>query len=115
MSDLIHNFGARKRKRGASFERTTDVTPEVIGEADQHSAGGGSEEEAIVVMDSPEMGSHGQRTMETAHLADLEEIPLTHEEARGGVPSEQTDSRPTKAMSSWAGRSRLLLSDRLLL
>ena len=44
MDDLIHNFGTRKRKRGASFERTTDVTPEVMGEADRHSTGRGSEE-----------------------------------------------------------------------
>ena len=27
MYDLIHNFGAWKRKQVASFERTTDVTP----------------------------------------------------------------------------------------
>ena len=59
MSDLIHNLGARKRKRGASFERTTDVTPEVMGEVEQQSAGRGSEEQAIVVMDSPEMRFHG--------------------------------------------------------
>ena len=44
MADLIHNFRAWKRKRGASFKRTTDVTPEVMGEAEQHSASGGSEE-----------------------------------------------------------------------
>ena len=84
MSDLIHNFGARKHKQGASFERTTDVSLEVIGEVDQHSVGGGSEEQAIVVMDSQEMGFHGQLAVETAHLAYLEEVPLTHEEARGG-------------------------------
>ena len=34
MADLIHNFGARKHKRGASFKWATDATPEVIGEAD---------------------------------------------------------------------------------
>ena len=28
MVDLVHNFGARKRKRGASFKRTTGTTPE---------------------------------------------------------------------------------------
>ena len=83
MADLIHNFGVRKCKRGASFNRTTDVTPEAMGEADQHSTGGGSEERAIVVMDLLEMGFHGQPTMETTHLSDLEEVPLIHEEARG--------------------------------
>ena len=84
MADLIHNFGARKRKRGASFKRATNATPEVIGEANQHSTNGGLEEQAIVVMDSPEMGFHGQPTIETDHLVDLGEVPLSHEETRGG-------------------------------
>ena len=44
MANIIHNFGARKHKRGANFKRATDATPKVVGEADQHSAGGGSEE-----------------------------------------------------------------------
>ena len=88
MSNLIHNFGAQKRKRGASFERTTNVTLEVMGEAEQYSVGEGSEEQAIVVMDLPEMGFLGQLAVETAHSADLEEVPLTHEEAWGGAPSE---------------------------
>ena len=44
MSDHIHNFGARKIKRGASFKRTTNVTPEVIGKADQHSTDRGLKE-----------------------------------------------------------------------
>ena len=74
MYDLIHNFGARKCKRGASFERTTNVTLEVMGEANQHSTGGGSEEQSIVVMDSPKMGFHGQPVVETTHLSYLEEF-----------------------------------------
>ena len=61
------------------------------------------------------MGFHGQPAMETAHLADLGEIPLTHKEVREGIPSDQTVTRPTKAMLSWVGRNRLLLPDRLLL
>ena len=81
MADLIHNFGVQKRKRVASFKWTTDVTPEVMGEADQHSTGGGSEEQAIIVMDSLEIGFHDQPAVETAHVANLEEVPLTHEEA----------------------------------
>ena len=88
MAYLIHNFSAWKRKRGASFERTTDVTPEVMGEAEQHSTSGGSEDQAIIVMDSLEMGFHGQLAVETIHSADVEEAPLTHEEAQGGVSSE---------------------------
>ena len=29
------------------------------------------------------MGFHGQSAMETVHLVDLGEVPLTHKEARG--------------------------------
>ena len=115
MVDLVHNFGTRKRKRGASFKRMTDATPEVVGEADQHPTGGSLEEQAIVVMDSPEMGFHGQSISKTASSADLGDVPLTHEEVREDIPSEQTTSRPAKAMSSRSGHSRSLLPDRLLL
>ena len=31
MSDLIHNFSARKRKRDAIFEQAADAIPEVAG------------------------------------------------------------------------------------
>ena len=34
MADLVYNFGAWKRKWGASFKRATISTPEVVGEAD---------------------------------------------------------------------------------
>ena len=36
--------------------------------------------------------------METGHLENLGEVPLTHEEVREGIPSEQTASWPAKAM-----------------
>ena len=42
MVDLVHNFDALKHKRGDSFKQVTDVTPEVVGEADQHPTGEGS-------------------------------------------------------------------------
>ena len=115
MADLIHNFGAWKCKRGASFNWTTDVTPEVTGEANQYSIDEGLEEQAIVVMDLPEMGFHGQPAVETTHMPDLEKVPPSHEEARGDIPLEQTTSQSPQAMLTWAGRSRSLLSDRLLL
>ena len=59
MVDLVHNFGARKRKQGATFKRATDATLKVVGEVDQHPTGEGSDGQAIVVMDSLEMGFHG--------------------------------------------------------
>ena len=87
MADLVHNFGARKRKQGASFKRAMDTAPEVVGEVDQHPIGEGSDGQAIVVVDSPEMGFHGQSVSETAPSANLGEVPLTHEEVREGIPS----------------------------
>ena len=87
----------------------------MVGEADQHQTGGGSEEQEIVVMDSPEMGLHGQSALETTSSADLEEVSLTHEEVREGIPSEKTTNRPTKAMSSRSKCSRSLFPDQLLL
>ena len=53
MVDLVHNFGARKPKRGASFKRATDTTLEVVGEASQHPTDEGSDVQAIVISDSP--------------------------------------------------------------
>ena len=115
MVDLVYNFGAWKRKRGANFKLATNATPEVVGKADQHLTDGGSEEQAIVVMDSPEMGFHGQSALETTLPVDLGKVPLTHEEVQEGTPSEQTTSRSAKAMSSLSERSKSLLSNRLLL
>ena len=115
MADLVHNFGTRKLKLGASFKWATDATPEAVGEVDQHPTDRGSKEHAIVVMDSPEMGFHGQSASETTLLEDLGKVPLTHEEVREGTPSEQTTSQPTEATSSRFRRNRPLLLDRLLL
>ena len=76
----VHNFSAQKRKRGAIFKQATDATLEVVGEANQQRTGVGSEEQAIVILDLPDMGFHGQSSLETAPSANLGEVPLTHEE-----------------------------------
>ena len=59
-----------------------------------------SDGQVIFIMDSPEMGFHSQLASETAPSADLGEVPITHEEVREGIPSEQTTSQPAKATSS---------------
>ena len=87
MVDLVHNFGARKRKRGASIKRATDAIPEVVGEADQDPTDGGSEEQAIIVMDSSKMGFHCQSASKSIPTENSGEVPRTHEEAREGIPS----------------------------
>ena len=70
MADLFHNFGARKHKRGANFKRAIGATPEVVVEASQQPSGESSDVQAIAVLDSYEMGFHGQSTSETALLVD---------------------------------------------
>ena len=50
----------------------------MVGEASQQPTGEGSDVQAIVVSDSPEMGFHGQSTSETTLSADLGEVSLTH-------------------------------------
>ena len=115
MVDLIHNFGARKRKRGASFKRVIDATLEVVGEVDEHPTGEVSDRQVIAIMDSPEMGFHGQLALETVLSADLGEVSLTHAKVREGIPPEQIASRLDKATSSLSGHSSPLLPDRLLL
>ena len=80
MADLVHNFGAQKRKRGSSFKRATDVALEVVGEVDQHPIDEGSDVQVIVFSDSLEIGFHGQSTSEAAPSVDLGEVSLTHAE-----------------------------------
>ena len=115
MANLIHNFGARKRKWGTSFKRATDATLEVVDEADHHPTDGGSEEQAIVIIDLLEIGFHSQLASETTLSTDLGEVPLTHEKVWKGIPLEQITNQPNKPMSSRSGLSRPLLPDRLLL
>ena len=59
-ADLVHNFSTRKQKLGVSFKQATSTAPEVVGEADQHPTDEGSDVQAIVLLDSPEMGFHGK-------------------------------------------------------
>ena len=58
----------------------------MVGEADQHPTGEGSDWQAIVIIDSPEMGFHGQSALKTELSANLGEVSLTHAEVREGIP-----------------------------
>ena len=115
MADFVHNFAARKRKRGAIFKRALVATSDVAGEASRQPSGENSNVQAIVISSSPEMGFHGQSDSETAPLVDLGEVSPTQAEVREDIPSEQVDGRSDRAKSTRAGRSRPLLPDRLLL
>ena len=59
MVDLVHNFGARKRKRSANVKLATGATPEVVDEASQQPSDESSDVQAIVISDSLKMGFHG--------------------------------------------------------
>ena len=59
MADLVHNFGARKHKRGANFKQATGATPGVAGEASQQPSDESWDVYALGFSDSPEMGFHG--------------------------------------------------------
>ena len=80
MDDLVHNFGAWKRKRGANFKRATGATPEVASEASQQPFGESSDVPAIAVLDLPKKGFHGQSALETTLLVDLGEVSPTYAE-----------------------------------
>ena len=115
MADLVHNFGARKRKRGANFKWAIGATPKVADKASQQPSGESSDVKMIISSDSPEMGFHGQSALETALSVDLGEVSPTHAEVQEDIPSEQIAGRSNKAKSTQAGHSRPLLLDWLLL
>ena len=66
----------------------TDVTPKVVGEADQHPTGEGSDVQAIVILDSPDMPFQGQLAPETAFSMDFGEVSPTHAEVQEDIPSK---------------------------
>ena len=76
MANLVHNFGARKRKQGANFKRATDGTPEVVGEARQQPSHESSDVQVIVVSNSLEMGFHGFHGQIRLHLLGLGAVSL---------------------------------------
>ena len=96
MVDLVHNFGARKRKCGAIFKRVADATPEVVGEVDQHPTDDGLNVQAIPVSDSPEMPFHGQSAPETALLMDLGEVSPTHTGVQEDIPQSRLPAGQTR-------------------
>ena len=87
----------------------------MVGEAYQHLTGEGLDGQAIVIMDSLEMGFHGQSASETTLSADLGEVSLTNAEVQEDITSEQIASRLEKATSSRSRRRKSLLPDRLFL
>ena len=74
MSDLIHNFVARKRKRDASLEQAVNAIHKVAGGSSQPHSDENSEVQAIVISGSPEMGLTDQPALENVTLAESREV-----------------------------------------
>ena len=108
MSDLVHNFATRKRKRDASFKRVVDAIPEVVG-------GEGPDVQAIVISGSPEMGSNDRLDLENATLVELGEASPSPVAIQVIHPPEQAPRRLERPLHTRTERSRPRLLDRLLL
>ena len=108
MSDLVHNFAARKRKHDAIFKWVADAIPEVAG-------GEGLDLQAIVISGSPEMGLNDQSTLENATLVESEEASPTPTMIQVIHPPKQASGWPERLRYTWVERSRPLLPHRLLL
>ena len=108
MSDLVHNFAARKRKRDASFKRVVDAIPEVAG-------GEGPDVQPIVILGSLKMGSNDQLDLENTTLVESGEASPTPTAIQVIHPPEQAPGRPERPLHTRTERSRPRLSDRLLL
>ena len=87
MSNLVHNFVVRKRKRDASFKRVVDAILEVA-------EGEGPDVQDIVISGSPEMGLNGQSDLENTTLVESGEASLTRSD-----PSD-----PSSRAGSWPAR-----------
>ena len=70
MSDLIHNFAARKRKRDAILEQVADALHEVPRGSGQPRSDEGSEVQTIVISGSPEMALKDQPALENVTLVE---------------------------------------------
>ena len=77
MVDLVHNFAARKRNQGASYERVANTLTKVIGEVSQPLSSGPSEAQAIVAPDSSDIGFQGQPSSETVPSMDSGKVSRT--------------------------------------
>ena len=115
MSDLIHNFAARKQKRDASLEKAADALPEVDGGSGQPRLTKGSEVQAIVILGSPEMGLNDQLALENITLAESREASPVPAAIQVVHPSEQAVGQSDRAKYIQAGRRGPLLPDRILL
>ena len=115
MSDLIHNFTARKRKRDASFKRAIDTIPGVAEGSGRSLSDEGSEVLTIVISGSLDMGLNDQSTPENITLEESKEVVLAPEAIQVIHPPKQAVGQSDKAKYTRVGRRSPMLLDRILL
>ena len=115
MSDLIHNFAARKRKRDASLEQVASALLELAGGSGQPCSDEGSEVQAIVISGSLEMGLNDQPALENVTLVESREASPVPAAIQVIHPPELSAGQSSGAKYTRAGRRRPLLPDRMLL
>ena len=95
MSDLIHNFAARKRKLDASFERVADAILGVAEGSGRSHSDEGSEVPIIIISGSPEMVLNDQLAPKKRRLGG----------AHGGFPgSRSAPGGPSSGAGHWSVR-----------
>ena len=108
MSNLVHNFAARKWKCDASFKRAVDAILEVV-------VGEGPDVHAIVISGSPEMGSNDQLDLENATLVESGEASPTPAAIQVIHSPKHAPGWPERPLHTWTESIRPRLLDRLLL
>ena len=112
---MIHNFATRKRKGDANLKQAVDALPKVARGSGQPRSDEGSEVQAIVILDSLEMGLNDQLAVENVTLAESREaspIPATIQVVH---PPKQAVGQSYRAKYTRAGRRRSLLPDHMVL
>ena len=115
MSNLIHNFATRKRKRDASFKRVADAIPGVAEGSGRSLSDEGSEVLIIVISGSLEIGLNDQPALENVTLGESMEVFPAPTAIQVVHPPEQATGQSDNAKYTRAGCKRPLYPNRMLL
>ena len=114
MSDLVHNFFARKRKRDAILEQAADVVPEVASGTSKPGQDRGSEVQAIVISGSPEMSLNGQPVTGYVTMEEPREASPVPVALQVVHPPEEATGQLDRAKYTLTDHRKPLLPDRML-
>ena len=114
MSDLVHNFSTRKRKRDAMFEQSANVVLEGARGSSQPCLDKGSEVQAIFISGSLEMSVDDQPAMGNVTLKESREASPVPAALKVIHPPEQATGQADRAKYTRVGCRKPLLPDRML-